>query len=410
MKKKIMLVCIIVLVFLCAAFAVSCKNDKIVLNVYNWGEYISDGSEGSYDVNAEFEAFCKEQGLNVEVNYMMFDSNETMYNKLTSGAVSYDVIIPSDYMVARLINEGMLEELNYENIPNFANIDPNFVAPYYDPEQKYSIPYFVGYVGIIYNTKFVDESDIGTWDLLWNEKYKGKILQFNNSRDALGTAMFKIGADVNTKEGSVWRAALDELKKQKPLLQAYVMDEIFNKMENESAWIAPYYAGDFLSMYEDNPNLGFYFPEGSTNVFNDAMCIPKGAKNKEIAEMYINFMLRAEVGRANSEFVYYATPNMLVNSDPEYNETMADIYEDAMYCLAPDFPEDYKAQYFYNLDDATLVMVNSLWEELKIDSGSGEDELPSDFGVYVTCVVIIVAIAAIFISRFAVKCKRKKYY
>ena len=418
MKKAIKL--LLILVFATAILLLAaCSSDdadgsssqgqpsgKITLNVYNWGEYISDGSEDSLDVNKAFEEWCKtEKGLDVEVNYMTFDSNESMYNKLKSGAVSYDIVVPSDYMIARMVSEGMLEELDYGNIPNFdKNIDKRFVSPYYDVEQKYSVPYFVGYVGIMYNTKYVSEDDIGGWDLLWNENYRGKILQFNNSRDAFGTAMFKNGDSVNSTDEAVWRSALDELKKQKPILQAYVMDEIFNKMKNESAWIAPYYAGDFLSMYTENDSLAFYFPEGGTNVFNDAMCIPKGAKNKTVAEYYINFMLEPEIGKANSEFVYYATPNTLVNSDPEYIEYMTEeAHENAMYYLNPNFGEGYVTEYYHNFDDETLVLVNSLWEELKIDS-------ISDKGVYVTCVVIVISISAYLIFKFIRQRRRRRYY
>lgn len=410
MKKRILLSFLLLLLVLTAMLAVSCsKGEKIVLNVYNWGEYISDGSDGSLDVNKEFERYCKSKGLDVEVNYMMFDSNESMYNKIKTGAVSYDVVIPSDYMIARMISEDMLETINFKNIPNFGNVDPDYRNPYYDPEQKYTVPYFVGIVGIIYNTKYVDEADIGGWDLLWNEKYKGKILQFNNARDAFGTALYKNGESVNTTDMTVWQKALDDLKAQKPLLQAYVMDEIFNKMETGSAWIAPYYAGDFLAMYEENPDLAFYYPEGGTNIFADAMCIPKGAENKEIAEMYINFMLEPNVGAANSEFVYYATPNTLVNNRSEYIEYMESVYEGAMDILAPEFPEGYNLEYYHNFDDKMLVKINSLWEQLKIDAGSEEEGI-ADIGVYITCIVIAVAIVVFFVFRFVRQRMRRKYY
>lgn len=410
MKKRVLLLLSVTVIALLAIFTISCgQNEKVVLNVYNWGEYISDGSDDSLDVNAAFEEYCKEQGLDVEVNYMMFDSNESMYNKIKTGAVSYDVVVPSDYMIARMIEEDMLRPLNYSNIPNFQYVDSGYLNPYYDPEQQYTVPYFVGIVGIIYNTKYVDEADIGGWDLMWNEKYSGKILQFNNSRDAFGTAMFKNGDSVNVTDEATWRKALGELKAQKPLLQAYVMDEIFNKMETESAWIAAYYAGDFLAMYEENDSLGFYYPEGGTNIFADAMCIPKTAANPEIAEMYINFILEQEIGSANSEFVYYATPNTLVNENTEYIEYMESVYEGAMDILAPEFPEGYNLEYYHNFDDETLQMVNSLWEELKIDSGT-DDGSVADVGVYITCVVIVVAVAAGFTVRYIIHRKRRKYY
>ena len=388
-------------------FSASCSegsDESIVLNVYNWGEYISDGSEDSLDVNAEFEEYCKSLGLNVKVNYTTFDSNESMYNKLKSGAVSYDVVIPSDYMIARMREEGMLLELNFDNIPNFVNIDDRYKNSYYDPDQMYSVPYFVGHIGIIYNTQYVDESDTGSWDLLWNEKYRGKILQFNNSRDAFGTAQFWQKYDINSVSEEEWRHCLELLKQQKKLVQGYVMDEIFNKMKNESAYIAAYYAGDFLSMYEGNENLGFYFPEEGTNVFADAMCIPNCCKNKEIAEMYINFMLEEEIGVANAEMTYYSSPNKLVNQNAEYIEYMSSVHEDAMHILDPQFEENYVTEYYHNFkDENVLKMINDLWEELKIES-------TSDVPVYVTCIVMVCAIVAFFAFKFVRQYKRQKYY
>ena len=165
------------------------------INVYNWGEYISDGSEDSLDVNAEFTA-----KTGIKVNYTTYASNEDMYAKLKSGATGYDVIIPSDYMIKRLLDEDMLEKLNYDNIPNFEYIAEDFLNPYYDPSNEYTVPYTYGMVGIIYNSSRVSEEDVGSWDLMWNEKYKGDILQYNNSRDAFGTAMYRLGIDVNTTD------------------------------------------------------------------------------------------------------------------------------------------------------------------------------------------------------------------
>ena len=410
MKKKLFIIFALAFICVVSVFAVSCSgNEKIVLNVYNWGEYISDGSEGSVDVNAEFEKYCKNVlGKNVEVNYTTYESNESMYNKLKIGAVSYDIVIPSDYMVERMIKENMLEKLNYDNIPNFQHINDRYVSPDYDPSQEYSVPYFVGYVGIIYNTKYVkaDDPDLlaKSWDLLWSDDpdYEGKILQFNNARDALGTAMFKNGISVNTTDEAQWRLALEELKKQKPLLQAYVMDEVFNKMQNGSAWIAPYYAGDYLTMYAENEDLGFYFPSGATNVFADAMCIPKGAPNKELAELYINFMLSEDIAVENAAWVCYSSPNDLVNNSDKYWKRMG---EETEQYLNPQFEDGYITEYYNNLDDETLVLVNSLWEELKIDSVAD-----SNIGIYITCGVIAVIIAAMLGVRFYVQHKRRKYY
>ena len=225
------------------------------LYVYNWGEYISDGSEGTVDVNEMFEQWYYDTyGKRVVVNYSTYSSNESMYAKISSGAANYDVIVPSDYMIERLIDEKLLAPLNYDNIPNAQYIVPEFQNSDYDPDldhdgyNDYSVPYMYGMIGIIYNTEMVDEEDIGSWELMWNEKYKGNILQFNNSRDAFGTAQYYLGNDVNSDDEAEWREALDLLKQQKPILQGYVMDEIYNKMENGSAAIAAYYAGDFLAM------------------------------------------------------------------------------------------------------------------------------------------------------------------
>ena len=178
------------------------------LNVYNWGEYISDGSEGSFDTIREFESWYEETyGEKITVNYTTFASNEDMYNKISSGAVSYDVIIPSDYMIARMAGEGLLQPLNFENIPNYQYLDDNFKGLYYDPDDQYTVPYAYGIVGVIYDANVVDEADTGSWDLLWNDAYADRIVQFNNSRDAFGTAMYKLGLDVNTTDKADWDKA-----------------------------------------------------------------------------------------------------------------------------------------------------------------------------------------------------------
>lgn len=340
----------------------------VTLNVYNWGEYISDGSEGSMDVNAAFEDYYyKITGQRVRINYTTYASNEDMYNKIRSGATSYDVIVPSDYMIERMIAEDMLRPLDYSNIPNFRYIDPDYTQLYFDPDNLYTVPYTYGMVGIIYNTTMVKQADVTDWDCMWNEKYKGKILQFNNSRDALGTAMYKLGIDVNTTDQTELRTAVEELKVQKPLIQSYVMDEIFNKMKTGSAAIAPYYAGDFLAMYEDNNALAFSYPQSGTNVFVDAFCIPKDSRNPAIAEAYINFMLSKEPASANAEFLYYACPNTLVTEDEEYRQTMTEVHPDAMTILYPD-TTDFTVSYYENLDADTLAYTGTLWEELKIEN------------------------------------------
>ena len=294
-RRTLSLLCLLLCLLAVAATLSSCGEGTgkvTTLYVYNWGEYISDGSEGSLDANAAFEEWYFETyGERVKVNYSTYSSNEDMYAKLSSGSVSYDVVVPSDYMIQRMITEGLLQPLDYENIPNIVNIVPSFCGPeaeydYYDKGNVYSVPYMYGMIGIIYNTTMVapDDPNLGSWALMWDQTYAGDILQFNNSRDAFGTAQYYLGVDVNSDDEADWRRALELLKEQKQVVQGYVMDEIYNKMENGSAAIAAYYAGDFLTMYEENPDLEFFYPAEGTNLYVDAMCIPTCAKNKLIAE------------------------------------------------------------------------------------------------------------------------------
>ena len=391
MKKRLSsLILALLLVVLPVLGMTACGGENgnvVTLYVYNWGEYMSDGSEGTLDVNEMFEEWYYETyGVHVQVNYSTYSSNESMYAKLSSGSVNYDVIVPSDYMIERMIAEDMLAELNFDNIPHIGNIHSDFFGEgaqfdYYDPDNKYAVPYMYGMIGIIYNTSMVDEADVGSWDLMWNEKYQGNILQFNNSRDAFGTAQYFKGLDVNSKSEAEWREALALLKDQKPILQGYVMDEIFNKMENGSAAIAAYYAGDFLTMYENNEDLEFFYPSEGTNLYVDAMCVPKTSQNKEIAERYIDFMLTEAPAVANAEYTYYASPNKAVRENKEYKEYMNSIKEggyDLMYGT-----DTVKTSSYKNLGGEQLIMLNELWEELKSDIEVG---LP----IYILCGVILI--------------------
>ncbi|BFJ87048.1 spermidine/putrescine ABC transporter substrate-binding protein [Ruthenibacterium sp. CLA-JM-H11] len=281
------------------------RGQDITLNVYNWGEYISDGEDGSMDVIQEFEDLT-----GIKVNYTTYDTNETMYAKIRSGGGDYDVIIPSDYMIGRMANEGLLEELNMDNIPNFKYIIDSCKSAPYDPENKYSVAYTWGVVGVIYNTTMVDEADLQQgWKILWDEDYAGQILMFNNSRDAFAIALKILGYSLNPTTTEEVEEAADLLKEQKPVVQAYVMDEVFDKMIGGEAALAPYYAGDGITMAQDNPDLAMFIPEEGTNQYIDGMCIPKGSKNKEAAEMFINFMCETQVALANTEYICYASPH-----------------------------------------------------------------------------------------------------
>ena len=294
-----------VLVFGTAGLIFLGQNSKITLNVYNWGQNIADGSDETLDIIAAFE----EAHPNISVNYITYSSNEELYAKLSTGGITVDVMIPSDYMIARMANEGMLEELNYDNIPNYKNVDETFKNQSFDPENKYSVPYTWGTVGILYNTKFVDEADVTGWEILWNEKYADKILMFDNSRDAFGIAQFLLGYSINTTDKAQLQDAADKLKEQKPLLQQYVMDQVYDLMENEVAWIAPYYAGDCMAMMQNNEDLAFYLPESQGfNFFIDSMCIPTLCQEKDAAETFINFMCQPEISGANMDYIWYGSP------------------------------------------------------------------------------------------------------
>lgn len=278
-----------------------CTNQTQVLNVFNWGENIANGEDGTLDVIAEFE-----KKYNVKVNYNEYESNEEMYAKLQNE--SYDIIIPSDYMIGKLIEEDMLLPLDFDNIPNYENIAEEYKNLPYDPNNEYSVPYTWGVVALCYNEDMVD-GEVTGFDALWNENNKGQILMFNNSRDALAIAMQRLGLDPSNPTKEDIDAACELLKEQKPLVQNYVMDQVYDLMECNQSAIAPYYAGDIYYMMENNEALNYCLPEEGTNFFVDAMCIPKNAENPELAELFINFMLEPEVGVSNSEYIGYASPN-----------------------------------------------------------------------------------------------------
>ena len=365
------------------------------------------------DVNAAFEEYCRrELGRNVTVNYSTFSSNEDMYAKISSGSSVYDVIIPSDYMIERMVDEKLLAPLDPSKIPNYQYVDERFKGEniYYEcgSEELYSVPYFYGMVGVIYNTSIVpeDEENLGSWELMWDPDYAGDILQFNNSRDAFGTALYSLGYDVNNATDEQWREALELLKEQKAFVQGYVMDEIFNKMKSGSAAVAAYYAGDFLAMREDNEDLDFFYPSSGrngaagTNSYVDAMCIPANSKNYDLAHLYINFMCREDIAVANAEYTYYASPLTTVVENEEYREYMG---EYAMNVLYGEESENVQTQAYLNLSPERLTMLNSLWEELKVESSIGA-------GIYVGCGIIVAALVLLVIYQMLKKRRWAKLY
>ena len=390
--------------------------DTIVLNVYNWGEYISDGSLGSYDTNAEFEKYCKEVlGKNVKVVYTTYATNEDMYAKITSGAGTYDIIIPSDYMIDKMREEGELYAFDpATSVSNYQYVQSAYKNLFYDPENLYSVPYTYGKVGIIYNKTMLDEEDLakietgeGSWELLFSEKYKGKILQFNNPRDAFATAMFYLGLDINSANKADWEKALKLLSEQKALVQGYVSDEIFNKMTSGSAAIATYYAGDYLTMVEQNENLGFYYPKEGTNEFVDAMCIPKNAKQKELAVEYINFMLSEEAAIANATYICYGSPNTLVLESEEYADEMGEEAMEVLYGQAENpYPFDpmYHGMTGGEMGEAGIqALMNGYWESLKTENAI-------ELWVHITSGLIVGGVLAYAIYSLYIKKKHSRFY
>ncbi|MCI9552313.1 MAG: spermidine/putrescine ABC transporter substrate-binding protein, partial [Acutalibacter sp.] len=358
--------------------------ENVTLNVYNWGEYIANGTDGSMDVNAEFT-----RRTGIQVNYTTFDSNESLYSKLAGGGADYDVIIPSDYMISKLIAGDMLAPLNFANIPNFQYVDQQFKNPDYDPQNLYSVPYTWGVVGIFYNTDFVEE--VTSWQSLWDAQYAGKILMFDNPRDSFAIAQFLLGQEVNTTDPAHWRQAAALLKEQKPLVQAYVMDQIFDKMENGEAWLAPYYAGDAAILVENSENIAFTVPEEGTNFFVDAACVPKTASHKTEAEAYINFLCDPEIAGANMDYVGYSTPETAAKEylDPE-------VIESPMYYPSPETLS--RTQVFVNLPEDTARLVDTLWAEVKM-GGPGESAV---------LVAIILGFLALYIAIVVYKRRKRK--
>lgn len=327
----------------------------VSINVYNWGEYIASGDDGRMNVNAEFEKLT-----GIKVNYTLFDTNESMYAKIKSGSSNYDVIFPSDYMVSRMIQEDMLQELDFSLIPNFKYIGERFVNPEYDPENKFSVPYTWGTVGLIYNYEKLG-FDPQSWDILWDEAYAGEILMFSNSRDAFGLGLMRAGYSINSTNFSELDEVANELKAQKPFVQAYVMDQIFDKMQGNEAMLAPYYAGDAVNMMAENEDLRFVIPEEGSNWFADAACMPKNqnsdAKRRLAAHMYINFLNEPNVAAENIEYIMYSTPNDAAR------ELLADEVKNNPIIYPDDAILD-KCQAYVNLDDETNRHLDTLWTEL----------------------------------------------
>ena len=358
--------------------------DNITLNVYNWGLYISDGSDDSVNVLSAFEDLT-----GIKVNYTTFDSNESLYAKMKSGGASYDVIFPSEYMVGKMAAEGMLAELNYDNIPNIANVGEEYLGWDFDPDNRWSVPYMWGTTVLIYNTTMVEEEPT-SWDALWDVRYANNVLMFNNSRDAYAIAAKRQGLSLNPASVEEVDTVMGDLKAQKSVVQAYVMDEIFDKMEGGEAALAPYYAGDALVMIDENPDLAVVHPEEGVNFFVDNMCVPANAKHKEAAELFINYLCEPSVGLANCDYIGYSTP--LTEVWEELDDDLK--YSEVAY---PGKEVMDKAEVFITLPEEVNAALDAQWSEMKSYEEGGNGWM-----------IVVFLLAAVALSCFNIWRKLRK--
>ena len=334
-------------------------NAQPVVNVCSWGEYIDE------DLITRFE---EETGI--IVNYQTAESNEALYSLLKSGAGDYDVVVPSDYMISQLIEEDMLAELDYSQIPNYALISDRFKGLTYDPQERYTVPYAWGTVGIIYNETMVEEP-ITSWSALFDDQYAGNVLMFRNSRDAMATALSYLGYSLNTTDEAELREAFQLLKdaKNRGVYQSFVMDEIFQKLEGGNAAIGAYYAGDYLTMLDNNEDLRFVIPEEGSNWFMDAMCVLKNAAHYDEAMAWINFIASTEANLANMDYLWYASPNQeaLEQYPAYYEELYGEELGQEVYDIiaAPQEVLD-RCEAYLVLPMETRKLYNDLWTELGI--------------------------------------------
>lgn len=342
--KKILVFLLSAMLFLFA----SCGDDREVLRVYNWGDYIAPGV---------IDRFEEETGI--RVIYEMFETNEDMYTKIKNSNSSYDVIIPSDYMIERMIDEDMLAEIDFANITNYDEIDEAYKDLSFDPENKYSVPYTWGTVGILYNKTMVD-GPIDSWESLWDPKYEQNIIMMNSQRDAIGMALKSLGYSLNELDPKALEAAKNKLLDQTPLVLTWVVDEVKDKMIGGEAALALVYAGDAVYCKGFNEDLEYVIPKEGSNIFFDSMCIPKNCRNKLAAEKFIDFMCSPEIAAENAEYIGYSSPSSSARA------LMGEAGQDPT--AYPDTSK-YNLEIFSSLGDKTKIY-DELWTEIKTSIGS----------------------------------------
>ena len=327
--------------------------------VCGWGENIDE------DLIDLFE-----EKTGIKVIYQTAESNEMMYSKVAMGGSGYDVVVPSDYMIAQMIEEGLLAELDFDNIPNFSLISDRFKNLVYDPDNKYSVPYTWGTLGIIYNPTMISD-EIDSWEALFDMRYEGMASMIGNPRDAIATALMYLGYSINTTDEDQIREAYDliAVSKAAGVYQGFFMDEIYDKMEVGETALCTYYAGDYLSMYDNNPDLKYVIPKEGSNWFVDAMCVLKDAKNKTEAEEWINFICSTEASLRNMDFIWYASPNETALEEyPAYyqEQTGEELPEEVYQVMAAPQEVLDKCEMYLNLPAATRTLYNDLWTQLGV--------------------------------------------
>jgi len=325
--------------------AAGCSKNTATLKVYNWGDYIDKS------VLEEFE-----KKTNIKVIYEEFATNEEMYVKLKAGGGGYDVAIPSDYMIKKMINEDMLEKIDFANIENYQYIEDRFKNLAFDPQNTYSVPYMWGTVGIIYNKKMVSDP-VDSWKILWDEKYSKQILMLDSQRDAIGVTLKMLGYSLNSKSQKELNEAKDWLIRQKPLVLAYVGDEVKDKMIGGEAALAVVWSGDAVFMKRENPDLEYVIPKEGSNIWFDSMVIPKSSQHKKEAEMFINFMCSPEIAFKNADYIGYSTPHS------EARKMLpTDLTSDKTYY--PGVNDLENSEVFEDLSDV-LYLYDQIWTEVK---------------------------------------------
>ena len=348
MKKKLLLMAAC-LGAMFAFTACGSKDDGNTLTVLNYGKYIE---------SSVLDAFEEETGIHV--NYEEYVNPEETYTKYKSGAIDYDVICTSDYMVERLINEGEAKEINFDKIPLSKNLDDSYFefSKAFDPENKYSMPYFFGTVGILYNKNKVDANDVKSWDILWNKKYKDQIIMEDSVRDTFVPALKRLGFSSNSTDKKELETALDQLIEQKPLVYSYLVDESADEVVAGNASMALVYSGEAAYAESLSKDLDYSVPTEGSNMWIDSWMIAKTCKNQENAEKFLDFLCREDIAMKNFEYVYYATPNKAV-----YNKLDKETQENKT--IFPDEETLNNCEIFRYLDEDSIALYNKLWKELK---------------------------------------------